>query len=179
MTSCVWAYSDSPQLFPRLIAVGVSSLCFNLDTAPALVRHGSVNKRSHLASQTHAGLCETWKMSRCDGGQRDLGDKSVISVTYRTGQDKQLNSPRWNHIDRKYGSFRWTLRRLVWFIILVPACEGWQLIQIFSGSISWAAWGKGDQYFSFFATEAISTVWSSLFSGHREAFCTTIRGVLF
>lgn len=88
MTSCVWAYSDSPRLFPRLIAVGVSSLCFNLDTAPALVRHGSVNKRSHLASQMHAGLCETWKMSRCDGG---ISEINLLSV-WLTGLDRTSNS---------------------------------------------------------------------------------------
>lgn len=149
MTNCVWADSDSPRLFPRLITVGVSGLCFNLDTSPAPVRHISVNKGSHLASQTHAGLFETWGMSRCAGGQRRLRDKAVISVTYSTGQDKRLSCPPWNHIDRKCGSLRWTLRHFVWFIILGPVCEGWQLRQIFSGSISWAAWGKGDQYFSF------------------------------
>lgn len=65
--------------------MGASGLCFNLDTSPAPV---NVNKGSRLAFRTLAGLSETWGMSRCDGGQRRFGDKAVISVTYRTGQDK-------------------------------------------------------------------------------------------
>lgn len=53
MTNCVWADSDSPRLFPRLITVGVSGLCFNLDTSPAPVGHVSVNKGSCLAPPEH------------------------------------------------------------------------------------------------------------------------------
>lgn len=93
VTNCVWADSDSPRLFPRLITVGVSGLCFDLDTSPAPGGHVSVNKGSRLAFQTHAGPSETWGTSRCDGGQRRLRDKAVISVTYRAGQAERLSSP--------------------------------------------------------------------------------------
>lgn len=149
-----WQAVSGPTLiarscFPDWLLWEWAAFQFNLDTSAAPVRHVTVNKRSHLASQIHYGLSDTWRMSRCDGRLRRLRDKAVISVTYRLGWDKRLSSPPWNHIDRKCGPLRWTLRYLLWFIILGPSCEGWQLIQIFSGSISWAAWGKRDQYFSF------------------------------
>lgn len=43
MTSCVWTDSDSRRLFPRLITVGASGLCFISDTSPAPVGHVCVN----------------------------------------------------------------------------------------------------------------------------------------
>lgn len=135
--------------FPDWLLWEWAGFQFNLETSATPARHVTVNKQPRLASQMLWGLSDTWRMSRCDGGLRRLRDKTVIRVAYSAGWDKRLSSSPWNHIDRKCGPLRWTLRFLVWFIILGSSCEGCQLIQIFSGSISWAAWGKRDQYFSF------------------------------
>lgn len=158
--------TDSRRLFPRLIALGVSGHCFDLDTSPAPGGRISANKRSRLASPWNTQV--RLEPERCPGVMMDGGVSEIklLSVLLTGLEGTSSSPPPWNHPDRKRGTLGWTLGVYHYG----PVCEGWQLIQIFSGSISWAAWGKKRSILFIFNTEVISTRRNGLFSRARRGF---------